>query len=104
MDWGEKGLTSAYDPAEFFEQTLGDRDLQNLIPQFADELRTRGAYEAVLGFHHALAELERLVATTSRKNIALLLGSDAWTRMQTVARHVLAVPPAQARLSHIQRF
>jgi len=47
---GEKGLTSAYDPAEFFEQTLGDSDSQNLVRQFAYDLRTRGAYEAVLGF------------------------------------------------------
>jgi hypothetical protein len=100
---GETNVTSAYDCTEFLEQTLGDLDLEGLVPQFADRLHLAGAYDAVLSFRHALLQFERL-SEIRQPGAQQLLASGEWKGVEYAAKEVLALPTAQVRLKQLGSF
>ena len=100
---GERNVTSAYDCSEFLEQTLGDLDLERLVPHFADRLHLAGAYDAVLSLCHALLQIERL-SKIGQPDAQQLLASGEWKGVETAAKEVLALPAAQARLKQLRQF
>lgn len=98
----EKGVSSAHDCSEFLEQTLGDLDLENLLPQFASSLRVMDAYEPISDFCHALLKLEQ--RCDGQPAAEQLLTSAEWKGVEAAARRVLSAPAAQERLTHLTRF